>query len=102
MQRSLVVTCPCCGEELDIDIASAKVIRHGKRAAPDAKPDLGRFDAALSAVKSRPGQALDAFERAKSALQGRESKLDAAFKDAVKKVKETDDGSKPLSPFDLE
>ena len=96
--------CPCCGVEIEVDAASGQVIRHGPKGAAgaDGKPDIARFDAALQNVKGRGAQAQSAFDRAKDALKNRESKLDSAFKDAFKKVKETDDGSKPLSPFDLE
>jgi hypothetical protein len=102
MERSLIVVCPCCNAELDIDIATAKVIRHGPRRKPgeDAKADPKVFDDALKQVKSRQKDAFSAFDRAREGLKGREEKLDSAFKDAFKRVKETDDGSKPFNPLE--
>jgi hypothetical protein len=100
MDRSLIVVCPCCQNELDIDVATGKVIRHGPRLKGDAKPDPSRFDDALKQVKNRQKDAFNAFEKAREGLKGREEKLDSAFKDAFRRVKETDDGSKPYNPLD--
>ena len=100
--RSLIVVCPCCNNELDIDIASGKVIRHGPKLKPGQKAqvDPGQFDAALEQVKNRKKEAFSAFDKAREGLKGRDAKLDSAFKDAFKRVKETDDGSKPFNPLD--
>ncbi len=100
MERSLIVVCPCCQTELDIDIATRKVIRHGPKLRGDVKPDPSRFDEALRNVESRRKEALSEFERARESLKSRDRKLDSAFRDAVKRVKETDDGSKPFNPLD--
>jgi hypothetical protein len=100
MERSLIITCPCCQNELDIDIATGKVIRHGPKLKAGEKADPKLFDAALDQVKNRKREALSAFDRAREGLKGREQKLDSAFRDAVRRVKETDDGSKPFNPLD--
>jgi hypothetical protein len=39
MERSLIITCPCCQNELDIDIATGKVIRHGPKLKAGEKAD---------------------------------------------------------------
>jgi hypothetical protein len=102
MERSLIVVCPCCQAELDIDIATAKVIRHGPKSKPGEaqKADPKLFDDALKSVQNRKKEAFSAFDRAREGLKGRDQKLDSAFKDAVKRVKETDDGSKPFNPLE--
>jgi hypothetical protein len=100
MDRSLIVICPCCHNELDIDIATAKVIRHGPKLKADEKPDPARFDDALSSIKKREKEVMSAFDRAREGLKDRDRKLDSAFKDAFRRVKETDDGSKPFNPLD--
>lgn len=98
MSRNFVVKCPCCGVEIDIDALSGKIVRTGPK--PGEPQGIERFDAALKAVKrpKDPG----AFDKAKKDLRERESKLDDAFRDAFRKVKETDDGSRPFNPLDMD
>jgi hypothetical protein len=98
MSRSIVIKCPCCHVELDIDVATEKVIRTGPK--PGEAQGVERFDAALKAVK-KPKD-LGAFDKAKQNVRERESKLDDVFKDAFKKVKESDDGSKPFNPMEMD
>lgn len=98
MNRSIVIKCPCCSVEIDIDAATGKIVRTGPK--PGEPQGLERFDAALKAVKQPKD--VGAFDKARANLKHRESKLDDAFKDAFKKVKETDDGSKPFNPMDMD
>ena len=100
MSRSLIVKCPCCGVEIDVDVATGKIVRSGPK--PGDPQGIERFDAALKSVKSKAKEGTSAFDRAKEELKKRESKLDDAFKDAVKKVKETDDGQKPFNPMEMD
>jgi hypothetical protein len=100
MNRPLIIKCPCCGVEIDIDTASGKVVRTGPK--PGEPQGVERFDAALKSVKSKQKEGTTAFDKAQDALRHRESQLDDAFKNAVKKVKETDDGSKPFNPMEVD
>jgi hypothetical protein len=98
MNRPLIIKCPCCGVEIDIDRESGKIVRTGPK--PGEAQGIERFDAALKSVKKPKDVA--AFDRAKDELRKRESKLDDAFKDAFKRVKDTDDGSKPFNPLEMD
>lgn len=92
--------CPCCGVEIDVDQTTGQIVRTGPK--PGEPQGVERFDAALKTIKSKQKEGTTAFDRAREGLKGRESKLDSAFKDAFKKVKETDDGSRPENPLDLD
>jgi hypothetical protein len=100
MGRNFLIKCPCCKVEIDIDATTGHIVRTGPK--PGEPQGIERFDAALKTIKSKEKQGTSAFDKARADLQNRESKLDDAFKDAFKKVKETDDGSKPFNPLEMD
>ena len=100
VKPSMIIKCPCCGVEIDIDVATGKIVRHGPKLGGAPAPE--RFDDALKSIRSRDKQIASAFDKAQDNLRGRDRKLDAAFRDAFKKVQETDDGSKPWNPLDAD
>ena len=98
--RPLIVRCPCCGIEIDIDRESGKVVRTGPK--PGEDPNRDRFEDAFSTVKRRQSQTATEFDKVKKDIVGREEKLEDVFRDAFRKVQETDDGAPPPNPFDMD
>ncbi|GIW71492.1 MAG: hypothetical protein KatS3mg102_1034 [Planctomycetota bacterium] len=100
MGASFFIRCPGCKTEIEIDRHSGKVIRHGPAAGAPADPS--RFEQVLGTVRSREGRGASAFDAAAAELQNRSRKLDDAFRQAVQKVRESDDGSRPFNPLELD
>jgi hypothetical protein len=98
--RPLIVRCPCCQAELDIDRRSGDVVRANRKG--DTRDKSEKFDDVLGTVHRRGGRGADAFDSVTKKVKGREKQLDQVFQDAFKKVKETDDGKKPFNPLDYD
>lgn len=96
--KPLIIKCPCCGIEIDIDRQSGNIVRTGPRPGDE---DKDRFQDAFENVKRQSRATATAFDKVTEAVKGRESKLDDVFLDAFKKVKETDDGSK-FNPLEMD
>lgn len=97
--KPLIVHCPCCGVEIDIDRRSGKIVRTGPKPGEE---ETDRFAAAFGQVKDLERKTASAFDQVTRAVKGREEELDDVFRSAVKKVKETDDGSRPFHPLDMD
>ena len=98
--KPLLVTCPCCGVELDVDRRSGQIVRTGPKL--DEEQSVERFDSFVKSVKKRSAKTADAFDQVTEAVRGRERGLDDAFQNAFRRVKETDDGKKPFNPLDFD
>ncbi len=98
--RPLIVKCPCCQAKLDIDRRSGEVVTVTRKG--DTKSKVEKFDDVLGSVHKLGSRGSDAFDSVTSKVKGREQQLDQVFKDAFKKVKETDDGAKPFNPLDYD
>ncbi|HWF06614.1 MAG TPA: hypothetical protein VHA06_23185 [Candidatus Angelobacter sp.] len=93
------VGCPCCNATLKIDPETHGVISH--IAAVKAKT-FNDFDAAARAMREQEGRKESLFRQAVDAEKNKASLLEKKFQDAVKKVKESPDDSRPMRDFDLD
>ena len=97
--KPLLIKCPCCGVEIDIDRATGEIVRTGPKQGE--KQGVERFDEITYGVKQKSKKTASAFDEVTAKVKGRERELDDVFKQAVRKVKETDDGSRPENPLDF-
>lgn len=96
--KPIIVQCPCCGTELDIDRRTGQIVRTGPK--PGEEEGLARFDSVVKDVQRKSAAPSSAFDNVTRSLKSREGKLDDVFKDAFDKVREQDDGSRPPNPLD--
>lgn len=93
----LLVTCPDCASELEVDRRTGKVLAHRVQAkAPSDFDDL--FDE-VARSKERAERRVAQEEQA---LADRRRLLDRRFEEAMERVDEVDDSTPPDSPFDLD
>lgn len=97
---NLNLTCPECGSDLVVDIATGRIIHHKKPKAPAAG---GKdFDALLANLGSSKSKADEVFQRELSTLKDQGRLLDEKFRERLRRVEEDPD-EEPLSrPWDLE
>ena len=88
-KKQIDVNCPCCGTDLLIDVASAKVLR--SRNPKDEDGGDKTWGAAQGRVEGRDGRAKDAFGAALDREESREDDLDDLFAKAKKKVEDRKD-----------
>jgi hypothetical protein len=93
------VGCPCCNATLKIDPETQGVISHVAAVKPKTFND---FDAAAKAMREQEGRKESLFRQAVDAEKNKASLLEKKFQDAVKKVKESPDDSRPMRDFDLD
>lgn len=94
------IRCPECDVEMEIDRRSGRILHHGP--ALTETESSARFDQVMRHVSKSETEHTSAFDKAAAELQQRSKQLDSVFNDAVQKVHETDDGSKPFNPLDFE
>ena len=94
------IKCPCCNTILVIDRITGKVIEERKPILEQSTGD--RFKDAL--IKSRQQKVMieKKFKESETAHKKRSESLQNIFNESLKKVNESDDKSKPLTPFDYD
>lgn len=98
--KKLSVTCPECGSDLVIDVATGEVLFHKK---PKGPPAGGKdFDSLFAEMDSQRARAEQLFEREQAAQKDRSRLLDEKFEEAMRRAEEDDDDSPPPRPFDLD
>lgn len=93
------VTCPDCGSDLTIDIATGTVLFH--QASPDRAAPKKNFDELLASIDDSRNRAEDIFQREVTALKDRDRLLEEKFQEAMKKAEESPD-EPPIRPWDLD
>lgn len=96
----LLVRCPGCGGELQVDAATGEVLAH--RPARAERPPSKDFDALLAGVGESKKHAESVFEREMGALKDRDRILEEKFRKALERAEEEDDGTPPPRPWDLD
>jgi hypothetical protein len=99
MPKSVIVQCPCCKMLLDVDVASATVVRHFEK-GKQGKADPSVFDRSVSKVEERLRHVDDRFSSALSHVEDRTRKLEEKLREAREKVEreEEEGGSEPVTP----
>ena len=96
----LNVTCPDCGSDLVVDVATGDVLFHKK---PKGPPAGGKdFDSLFADMDSQRSRAEELFEREKAAHKDRSRLLEEKFDEAFRRAAEDDDDTPPVRPFDLD
>lgn len=98
---SLSVTCPDCGSDLVIDVATSEILFHKKRKGPIAG---GKdFESLFAEMDSQKARAEKLFEREQAAQKDRSRLMEEKFEEAFRRASEEDDDDKPPPrPFDLD
>jgi hypothetical protein len=96
----LRLTCPDCGSDLVVDVATGEVLFHKKPKGPIAG---GKdFDSLFADMDQQKARAEELFEREQAAQKDRSRLLEEKFDEAFKRASEDDDGAPPPRPFDLD
>ena len=94
------IQCPCCNTILVIDRKDGKVVEERRPILEQSTGD--RFKDALIKSKQQKVTIEKKFKISKNAHKKRSESLQNIFDESLKKVKESDDKSKPLTPFDYD
>ena len=94
------IKCPCCNTILVIDRKNGKVVEERRPILEESTGD--RFKDALIKSKQQKVTIEKKFKLSKNAHKKRSESLQNIFNDSLKKVNESDDKSKPLTPFDYD
>tara|TARA_B100000959_G_scaffold107648_1_gene113416 strand:- start:1073 stop:1372 length:300 start_codon:yes stop_codon:yes gene_type:complete len=94
------IKCPCCNTILVIDRKNGKVVEERRPILEESTGD--RFKDALIKSKQQKVTIEKKFKLSKNAHKKRSESLQNIFDESLKKVKESDDKSKPLTPFDYD
>lgn len=94
------IKCPCCSTILVVEKRSGKIVEERRPILDQSSGD--RFEDAAKKVRERGSIAEEKFKKFQQDRQSREDKLDALFKDSLKRVKETDDDERPRNPYDMD
>ncbi len=98
--RPGIVSCPECGADLTVDLATGQVLFHkpAKR-QPAGGKDLDELLAGLDESKER---AAAVFEREVSAVKDHDRLMEEKFREAMRRAEEEPDEEPPLRPWDLD
>ena len=94
------VKCPCCNTILIVDKRNGKILDERRPILEQSTGD--RYQDALKKVRERGSVAEEKFQKFKSERGEKMAKLDALFKDSVKKVEESGEPIERVNPFDNE
>jgi hypothetical protein len=94
------IKCPCCNTILVIDRIDGKVMEERRRILEQSSG--GRFKDALIKSKQQKVTIEKKFKESEKAHKKRSESLQNIFNDSLKKVNESNDKSKPLTPFDYD
>ncbi len=96
----LTVSCPDCGCEIVLDVATGQVLLH-RSAKPE--PAGGQsFDDLLSGLDDSKAKADETFDREFAAYQDRDRLMEEKFREAMKRAEDEDDDKPPVRPWDLD
>ena len=97
-KKTLNVECPCCGAQLQVDAASAKVLfaEEPKRAKEFS------FDSQLEQIRRQKEQADGLFQKAFHDEAERKKLLERKFEEAQKRAQEDKSDVRPHNPFELD
>lgn len=96
----LTVTCPECGSDIAIDVATGAVLSH-KPVEQERDSDKD-FDALLAGLDESKDRAEDVFSREVSALKDQDRLMEEKFREAMRRAEEEPDEEPPLRPWDLD
>ena len=94
------IKCPCCNTILVIDRINGKVVEERRPILEQSTGD--RFKDALIKSKQQKVTIEKKFKESEKAHKKRSESLQNIFNDSLKKVNESDDKLKPLTPFDYD
>lgn len=98
--KKLSVSCPECGSDLVIDVATGEVLFHKR---PKGPPAGGKdFESLFADMDTQRARAEQLFEREQAAHKDRSRLLDEKFEEAMRRAEEDDDDQPPPRPFDLD
>ena len=94
------IKCPCCDTILVIERINGKIVEVKKPIIEQSTGD--RFKDALIKTKQHKVTVEKKFKESEEAHKKRSESLENIFNKSLKKVKESDDKSKPLNPFNYD
>ncbi len=94
------VKCPCCTTILVIERRTGKVLEERRPILEQSTGD--RYEDALKKVRERGSVAEEKFQKFQSERGQKAAKLDALFKDSLKKAEESGEKPKKVNPFETE
>jgi len=100
MDDTYHVKCPCCQTILVIERRSGKILEERRPILDQTTGD--RYQDALKKVRERGSIAEEKFQKFKAGRESHSAKLDALFKDTLKKVEESGEDIKPVNPLDMD
>ena len=96
----ITVSCPDCGCDLTVDVATGQVLFHK---APKREPAGGHdFDQLLAGLDESKQRADEVFQREVKALEDRDRLMEEKFREAMRRAEEEPDQDQPLRPWDLD
>ena len=94
------IKCPCCSTILVVERRTGKVVDERRPILDQSTGD--RYQDALKKVRERGSVAEEKFRKFQSERSTKFDKLNALFKDTVKKVQESGEEIKPHNPLDMD
>ena len=99
-EGQLKIRCPDCGSELTLDRATGEVLFH--KAAKEPLAGGKDFDSLLAGIDDSKVRAGEVFDREVVAMKDRDRLLEAKFREAMGRAKESDDDELPPRPWELD
>ncbi len=96
----MTISCPECGCDITVDIATGKALSHRPR--PREQAGGKDFDQLLAGIDESKDRADEVFKREVSALKDRDRLMEEKFREAMRRAKEEPDEEPPLRPWDLD
>ena len=100
MDNTLKITCPCCDTILIVDRRKGTILEQRKPILKESTGD--RYEDAFKKVRDSKTVAEARFESARQEEKTRKERIEALFKEGLKRVKESGDTSKPMRDIDYE
>ena len=100
MNDTIEIKCPCCTTILLVERRTGKILEERRPILDQTTGD--RYRDAMLKVKGRAAGAEEKFRQLQKERQNKEDKLDAMFKESLKRVKDSDEPIGPMNPFDME
>lgn len=94
------VKCPCCSTILVIERRTGNLVEERRPILEQSTGD--RYEDALKKVRERGSVAEEKFKKFQSDRDQKAAKLDALFKDGLKKAKESGEEPKKVNPFEMD
>lgn len=100
MKDSHEVKCPCCNTILIVDRKTGQILDERRPILEQSTGD--RYQDALKKVRERGSIAEEKFQRFKSERGEKMAKLDALFKETVKKVEDGEETIERINPLEMD